>query len=47
MNEVTEIWFDDTDLDAGLDEYLMMVFSELQSKVYESNPNNFHQYEYQ
>jgi hypothetical protein len=47
MNEELEIWFDDESLfDVGLDEYLSLLFNEVE-QLTESNVNNFTQYNYQ
>jgi hypothetical protein len=47
MNEELKIWFDDESLfDVGLDEYLSLLFNEVE-QLTESNVNNFTQYNYQ
>lgn len=47
MDEELEIWFDDESLfDVGLDEYLSLLFKEVE-ELTESNVNNYTQYNYQ
>jgi hypothetical protein len=43
MNEdlILEDWFDDTNFDVGLDEYLTHLFTELENHISASNVNNF------
>lgn len=41
MNELEEIWFDESLFDVGLDEYLTHLFTELDSHISSSNVNNF------
>ena len=40
MEELEEIWFDDSYFDVGLDEYLTQLFTELDVREV-SNANNF------
>ena len=47
MEEELEIWFDDETLfDVGLDEYLSLLFKEVE-ELTESNVNNYTEYNYQ
>lgn len=47
MDEELEIWFDDETLfDVGLDEYLSLLFKEVE-ELTESNVNNYTEYNYQ
>jgi hypothetical protein len=47
MDEELEIWFDDESLfDVGLDEYLSLLFKEVE-ELTESNVNNYTEYNYQ
>lgn len=47
MEELEEIWFDDETLfDVGLDEYLSLLFKEVE-ELTESNVNNYTEYNYQ
>lgn len=47
MEEELEIWFDDESLfDVGLDEYLSLLFKEVE-ELTESNVNNYTEYNYQ
>jgi hypothetical protein len=46
MDELDEIWFDDSLFDVGLDEYLTQLFKELEGRDV-SNANNFSEYNYQ
>ena len=47
MNETLNIWFEDSEFDLGLDEYMKSIFAQLELEHSASNINNFHQYEYQ